>query len=868
MTTFPRIKLWLSLLYDYDDEAATLDSWRNVGPCLKSELAAAIAHPSNDELLALQNTLRGGEVTSFFEYLCSDSGPLRCHSKEDRVDPNLLHRTLQQRVVGALLAHAACNSSDTEVVRMAAEAVNYTFTQPIGIAPLPAQAAEGRIRAAFDYLRVSCRADVPYNEVQEWAFSLLRAEEAGWTGTPPIRSRRCPVLIYRDGHEGAVGWLVVDAVPSSKAEFFADPEAMPLVPFSRTFLQGTKMAMQAAWAASGGSDLAGNAALRWRIQLAGDAAQGRLLLEGGSHGAALAVALVQLMRDEPLDVSTALTMTIDSQGIFGPVDGVYGKSTSAFNLRNADGKIQIQRVVVHPSRTDEARAAAAGAARDPLKAVLACRALEEFLPEASGILGELRQLLEGERGLTLQDVRLRTQYNYPDWPAFEQHCVPVRVRQRDSQDGTGGSSDGNTLNWSEALGELGRESICGPPGSGKTTILWLETARRCGEALAALGPGSAVPLREVRFSCFLRAAELAEALAFYGTDDLPAFAAFLAVLRTRHQLSETAVEFVAGRVRSGHCLVAIDGLDETPMERQVALEESLRKWIKACPEARFVLASRQEWQVFSPSATVVERHWDVQPLEKQQIWAAIRAHFLDAPDVAKAFWDQVGGQSALRHVLASPLLLRIACNLARESWQKRRALPQWGRRTQLYEAFLQNLTYAWAKRPPIPAPAQQALFLDCASDIALELLSEEMAAPDRPARNSAQIVNNVQQRYPAMAGRAFIDDLCGAGVLMYAGNDRLSPSIVFLHRTFGEYLAARALARQADHEGWNTVSGKVNLLASQPAWREVVLFLAGRLSDPVLLLELLADRERDDEFRHRLALACECLAEIPPEMHS
>ena len=100
---------------------------------------------------------------------------------------------------------------------------------------------------------------------------------------------------------------------------------------------------------------------------------------------------------------------------------------------------------------------------------------------------------------------------------------------------------------------------------------------------------------------------------------------------------------------------------------------------------------------------------------------------------------------------------------------------------------------------------------------------------------------------------------------MYAGNDRFNPTVVFLHRTFGEYLSARALARLANHGSWADVANLIDNLASVPTWREVILFLAGRLNDPSPLLELLADKSRDDEFRHRLALACECLAEIPSD---
>ena len=49
-------------------------------------------------------------------------------------------------------------------------------------------------------------------------------------------------------------------------------------------------------------------------------------------------------------------------------------------------------------------------------------------------------------------------------------------------------------------------------------------------------------------------------------------------------------------------------------------------------------------------------------------------------------------------------------------------------------------------------------------------------------------------------------------------------------------------------------------------WSEVIKFMVGQLEDPSPVLEFLSDQHisRDDLFRHRLALAAECLAEIDP----
>jgi hypothetical protein len=96
---------------------------------------------------------------------------------------------------------------------------------------------------------------------------------------------------------------------------------------------------------------------------------------------------------------------------------------------------------------------------------------------------------------------------------------------------------------------------------------------------------------------------------------------------------------------------------------------------------------------------------------------------------------------------------------------------------------------------------------------------------------------------------------------------------LFLHLTFQEYLTACYLAERINAAGWDKatvpVDGKeipaklfVDRKAWLPSWQEVIVLLAGKLSDPVPLLELLSNDETDDIFRHRLALAALCLPEI------
>jgi HEAT repeat protein len=99
----------------------------------------------------------------------------------------------------------------------------------------------------------------------------------------------------------------------------------------------------------------------------------------------------------------------------------------------------------------------------------------------------------------------------------------------------------------------------------------------------------------------------------------------------------------------------------------------------------------------------------------------------------------------------------------------------------------------------------------------------------------------------------------------------------FLHLMVQEFLAAAALARVVNAQGWQAhiaVAGKlwtirdvVDVKGWDPRWQEVIMLLVELVDDPLPALELLSDPARDDLFRHRLCLSARCLPELLPEEH-
>jgi ppGpp synthetase/RelA/SpoT-type nucleotidyltranferase len=96
----------------------------------------------------------------------------------------------------------------------------------------------------------------------------------------------------------------------------------------------------------------------------------------------------------------------------------------------------------------------------------------------------------------------------------------------------------------------------------------------------------------------------------------------------------------------------------------------------------------------------------------------------------------------------------------------------------------------------------------------------------------------------------------------------------FAHSTFRDFLAASHVAARTNRDGWATAS--VETWQSESGWsmvnvREILdghtferswqyffVFVAGLINEPLGLFQMLADRKKDDLYRHRLGLLCKC----------
>ncbi len=423
--------------------------------------------------------------------------------------------------------------------------------------------------------------------------------------------------------------------------------------------------------------------------------------------------------------------------------------------------------------------------------------------------------------------------------------------------------------WDEhAAARFPRAVILGDPGFGKTWLLRYE-ARRLAHDGARVLRDRAGGLDALALPLWARLSDLNR------TDD-----PLEEVLATGQ--SEAFRRFVHQRLEAGQAVVLLDAWDEVPVEvpepgqpigykpnyRQ-RLGQRIDAFARRYPRCRVLLTSRIVGYDDSPIPDA--RELELFAFDGPQIEAFARVWFSDAA-TAESFLALLRQNLQVRGLARIPLMLTLMCRASIEqqhSSQPAKPSDALTRRVSIYSLCLRGLLRDWRveeKKEPIRegdveailevlAAAAYALFAGGGYEqFGEDVLREKV----RASLQGLGAGHELAWRNPTDV----IAILKHAGILITTGERRDAP-LLFLHRTFHEYLAARALAQRAQAEGWEAIEVLLDRKAWRPAWQEVIVLLAGQLADPVPLLRLLADGRRDDLFRHRLALAALCLTEIP-----
>jgi hypothetical protein len=409
----------------------------------------------------------------------------------------------------------------------------------------------------------------------------------------------------------------------------------------------------------------------------------------------------------------------------------------------------------------------------------------------------------------------------------------------------------------EALHQRDRRAfvILGDPGSGKTTLLHflaLVYARGPETAAQRLGvdPDEAdrlpifVPL--AAFDDMLRESRrLGESLTL--REFLPRYYDRRRGLPGLEPLFRRALE-------SGRALVLLDGLDEVldigtrtyvAQQASALIGEWSARGVRFAVSSRFVgyreapvpgLPTLSVLDFGTPEIETFVRRW-AHAFEK---WAA---QGVESPEMLRkaqtleaGLMDDVRSNESVRRLAANPLMLTMLALLRRQVGR----LPH--RRVQLYESYVGTLLENWVDARSEGARESSVEILDRhqAENILIPLAFWLQKEKPSGTAGRAEIRNHLVEIClkdrgidPATVDRAakreaeeqaerFLHEMRQmTGLLIERGHDAFG----FLHLTFQEYFAGRALAQLGDQGRWEAIRRHLH----DPRWREPILLCAGRL---------------------------------------
>jgi hypothetical protein len=426
-----------------------------------------------------------------------------------------------------------------------------------------------------------------------------------------------------------------------------------------------------------------------------------------------------------------------------------------------------------------------------------------------------------------------------------------------------------------------RAAVLGPPGQGKSLLLMM-LARQL--ALGGLEALQAAPpdLGKVPLPVVVQLNDLANA----ARKRKPRVSWDKFLRRALRQLLHgecptpgawsKAIKHIIQRVRGQSVWLLLDALDEVPDPSQlIEMLETLENWrcnalVSARPHA--YEAIRFPFQV---------TEYRLAPFSPTQIDVFLQ-RWLPVGDLQQKIRSVLKGSGSISRMAANPLLLTLLCGFA-----ERHGVSDKITRSELYKGVLRDLLGLAADKRSKIDHHRADVWLPLLTDLMWESFWKDGGRPMATGELLVFIANNDNRPTPLGIAAAelskmnrwqqaeeLLEELRKKGILVPIDGRR--SAYAMLHRSFTEYLAARALSDTLEgrrptlvidpttgstataSELWKVLDKK----AWSPEWENVVLFTAGQLRDPKPLLATLSASETDDWFRHRLALAALCLGEI------
>ncbi|WP_409238805.1 NACHT domain-containing protein [Streptomyces sp. PA5.6] len=427
------------------------------------------------------------------------------------------------------------------------------------------------------------------------------------------------------------------------------------------------------------------------------------------------------------------------------------------------------------------------------------------------------------------------------------------------EEGMSGGMAQAAVRVERALAECDRLVLRGAAGAGKSTLVqWLAL----NAARQSFGPELTDWNRCVPFVLRLRSIHLPEGL--------PLPEDFLAAAGVPLRAPAGWVEDL---LVSGCALVLVDGVDEVPAKLRGRTEGWLKALIVAFPRARYVVTTRpsavaEDWLMGQGFTTFTLR-----PMEWDEVRAFI-AHWHDAARrecagpgeqdrmdrYEEGLAEAVTTRRDLGRLATNPLMCALLCAL---NCDRRMHLPRV--RKELYDAALDLLLVRRDAEREVPSSEGVALSLGEQTAL-LQRLAYWMIRNAQVEADRGEVVAMLDEWLAAMpqvreqgdAEQIFTHLLIRSGLL----REPVPGSVDFVHRTFQDYLAAKAAVEARDF-------GVLVRNAHDDQWDDVVRMAVGhaRVEERGRLLrQLLRRAEKARRHRERLVLLAAASLEHAPEL--
>jgi len=331
-------------------------------------------------------------------------------------------------------------------------------------------------------------------------------------------------------------------------------------------------------------------------------------------------------------------------------------------------------------------------------------------------------------------------------------------------------------------------------------------------------------------------------------------------------------DWVHRYLKRGQALVLIDGVDELPRLQREEFFESLKDLVRDFDKATYIVTSRPsglknlqgeewiEWEDWVKDSGFV--NWTLEPMSKENIekfvtrWhcALSESQSDDLTQIGKNLNAQLRQRAELRRLASTPLLCAMICALYQE---RKENLPS--ARLELYQNCIDMLLNRRDSGRKIPIDDTYPIGLNESQKI--ELL-QSFALKLMRLNLSTLEAERVDRHFKDELGKTSLPkEITGRQIRdLFVDRSGLlrEPSvnyIDFAHRTFQEYLAAKAAL---DDDSLEELLAR----ATDDQWRESIIVAAGlaRAKERVILLENLIEHGNRDldkkQYLHLLAVAC------------